>query len=101
MVNLVLVGTAILWFIINLFYARYIFPRISWCLKHFQSTQGLSLLGGQVAAVLAAKDTSVAANAVSMLQQDKLLNDNLRAQGLPGGTVLSVSTQVLHMSSMH
>jgi hypothetical protein len=45
----------------------------------------------QVATVLAAKDAKTAAFASSMLQQESLVNNNLRGQGLPDAKVLSIS----------
>jgi hypothetical protein len=45
----------------------------------------------QVATVLAVKNTKEAAFASSMLQQEALVNDNFRGQGLPEGKVLSIS----------
>jgi hypothetical protein len=45
----------------------------------------------QVATVLAATDVKAAAFASNMLQQETLLNNNLRRQGLPEAEVLSLS----------
>jgi hypothetical protein len=54
--------------------------------------QGLNMSGVlQVATVLAATDTKAAAYARSMLQQETLLNTNMRGQGLPETKVLSIS----------
>lgn len=49
----------------------------------------------QVATTLATKDTAAAQSAMSMLQQENVVNENLRAQGLPEGRVLAVSSQVI------
>jgi hypothetical protein len=48
----------------------------------------------QVSSILASKDSDAAAFSISKLRQKDLLNDNLHRQGLPAGSVLSLSSQV-------